>query len=121
MAIVKRLLPDEHGVIDDHEDVGSLSDEEEDGDDDDDEDDDDDDDGFGAKDAYDMYYIDVKEQTQRGCKDTMSLCKEFVKKKGRRPMLMSISPSMRRSMRGIRCTLLNIDCGCDDEKEANAK
>ena len=95
MTIVKRLLPDKnnrlssfYSVVSDYsssDEEGSSSFGYDEGEDDD----------------YDMFYIDVEEQSNRGDVDTLSICKDYFQKKGRRPKLMSLSPSARRGFRRV--------------------
>jgi len=89
MTIVKRLLPDEHDRLSSFYSVDSDSDNEEE----------------EKDDVYDMFYVPVEEQFGRGCADSILLCKEYVAEKGEQPKFMSISPSLRMSVRGLRCSV----------------
>jgi len=97
MTIVKRLLPDEnnrlssfYSVDSDDDDDESEVDEEED-------------------DVYDMYYVPVEEPINRGCTDSIRLCKEYLVRKGEKPKLMSISTALRNSVKGLRSSVMSCD------------
>jgi len=91
MTIVKRLLPDENNQISTFYDkADSAADDEEDNDDDD---------------VYDMFYVPTEDQFQKGDAESIQLCKEYLALRGKRPTLQSIAPSVRKSFKGLRCSL----------------
>ena len=89
LKIVKRLLPDEDGRTSSFYSSGSDSDDEE----------------STEDDVYDMFYLPVEQQYNKGCADSIRLCKEYVAQRGRRPSLISIAPSLRESLKGLRCSV----------------
>ena len=96
LTIVKRLLPDENDRYSSFYSMhseDSLSDDE------------------TTEDVYDMFYVPVEKQFNLGCAESIHLCREYQAMKGERPKLMSISPSLRRSVKGLRCSF----CSVDDE------
>lgn len=88
MKIVKRLLPDENDRLSSFYN-SSHSDSE-------DEDDESDDD------VYDMFYVPMESEFNRGNSRSIKLCKEFIATKGERPHLMSLSTSFGNSIRCMR-------------------
>lgn len=89
MKIVKRLLPNEDDGDASFNSMESESDDEESVDDD----------------VYDMFYVPVEANFNKGCAESIRLCKEYVATRGRRPSLMSIAPSARKSIKGLRCSI----------------
>ena len=89
MTIVKHLLPDENDRVSTFYSFDSEDSEQEEEDDDD---------------VYDMFYVPVEGEFNKGCADSIRLCKEYMAKKGERPTLMSMSPSFSKSTKGLRCT-----------------
>ena len=98
MTIVKRLLPDEDDKVSTFYDT-VVSDSE----------DEDDEDDEGNEDIYDMFYVRTEDQFRKGCAECIQLCKEYRERNGKRPTLMSMSPSFRKSIKGLRCRLSMCD------------
>ena len=62
-------------------------------------------------DVYDMFYLPVEEDFHRGDARAIRLCKEYCARNGERPKLISISPSRRDSLLGLRCSVSGVgDC-----------
>lgn len=103
MTIVRRLLPDAQdrtsSFYSDHSEEDS------------DYEDDDDDDGAAEQedDVYDMFYVPVEGRLDRGDADTIFLCREYVARRGERPTLISVAPSRRKSVKGLRSSV-----SCDE-------
>ena len=95
MTIVKRLLPDENNRLSSFYSVDSDADDESEVEEEDD--------------VYDMYYVPVEEPINRGCTDSMRLCKEYLVRKGEKPKLMSISTALRNSVKGLRSSVMSCD------------
>jgi len=101
MRIVKRLLPDKNNRLSSFYDIDSDDDEEtiltgfE-------------EDDSSEDDMYDMFYVNVDDEFNKGCTDSIQMAKEYVERRGgERPSLMSLTPSMRKGVRGFRLTVTN--------------
>jgi len=107
MAIVRRLLPNDDLDDDNGRMMSSSSFYSTGSDDDDDEEVD------GGEedhdDMYDMYYIPLEGQFDRGDADSIQLCKEYQARRGEKAKLMSISPSLTRSVKGLYCSVSSRD------------
>lgn len=96
LAIVQRLLPDDEGEYRrstfyslDSEDFEDYGDE---GQDDDD-------------DVYDMFYVPVEGEFNRGCAESISMCRQYSEVYGERPSLISLAPAQRKSMNALRVSV----------------
>ena len=99
LAIVQRLLPDDEGEYR-RSTFYSLDSEDEDYGVDEGQDDDDDDD-----DVYDMFYVPVEGEFNRGCAESISMCRQYSEVYGERPSLISLAPAQRKSMNALRVSV----------------
>jgi hypothetical protein len=63
----------------------------------------------GKDDVYDMFYVPVEEDFHRGDAQAIHLCKEYCAMNGELPKLISIAPSKRHILMGLRSSVSSGD------------